>query len=179
MRFPRLVACALFWLAAAALHAQTLPVEYATFMSHGKAVSCAVYDAHDATATIIFLRGSGPSDLALGRTQARFFCRARFSCPAGRLFDALRPPSNSPPQTIAVGPRRSRISSPILRSRPVPRNRKIALIGQGLGASVALLAGSRKMGVDAIAEWSGLAPQPIFFPGAKPAASSHPSRRAG
>ena len=37
MRFLRLVAFAFFWLAAAALHAQTLPVEYATFMSHGKA----------------------------------------------------------------------------------------------------------------------------------------------
>ncbi len=78
MPFPRLVAWTFLCLAAAALHAQTLPVEYATFMSHGKPVSCVVYDAHDATATIIFLRGSGPSDLALGRMQARFFAEHGF-----------------------------------------------------------------------------------------------------
>jgi carboxymethylenebutenolidase len=49
-----------------------------------------------------------------------------------------------------------------LRARPAARARKIALIGQGLGASVALLAGSRKLGVEAIAEWSGLLPNQFF-----------------
>lgn len=49
-----------------------------------------------------------------------------------------------------------------LRSRPIPRNRKIALVGQDLGASVALLAASHKIGVDAMAEWSGLLPNQFF-----------------
>jgi dienelactone hydrolase len=49
-----------------------------------------------------------------------------------------------------------------LRSRPIPLNRKIALVGQDLGASVALLAASHKVGVDAIAEWSGLLPNEFF-----------------
>ena len=49
-----------------------------------------------------------------------------------------------------------------LRSRPIPRNRKIALVGQDLGASVALVAGSHKPAVDAIAEWSGLLPNEFF-----------------
>ena len=42
MLLRRLIVFALFGLAAA-LHAQTPPVEYETFMSQGKAVSCAVY----------------------------------------------------------------------------------------------------------------------------------------
>src|SRR5260370_3685611 len=49
-----------------------------------------------------------------------------------------------------------------LHARPAPRARKTALIGQGLGASVALLAGSHKLGVEAIAEWSGLLPNQFF-----------------
>src|ERR1700742_4186163 len=77
MRSPRVIAFALFWLAAA-LQAQTLPVEDATFMSHGKAVSCVIYDAHDATATILFLRGASPSDLAFARMEARFFAEHAF-----------------------------------------------------------------------------------------------------
>jgi dienelactone hydrolase len=161
MPFPRLVAWTFLYLAAAVLQAQTLPVEYATFMSHGKAVSCAVYDAHDATGTIIYLRGLGPSDLALGRTQARFFSEHGFRV---LLADYL---SVTPTVELTAANYR-RWAQAVqdivaeLRSRPVPRNRKIALIGQGLGASVALLAGSRKMGVDAIAEWSGLLPNQFF-----------------
>ncbi len=69
--FRRLVTWTFLCLAAAALHAETPPVEYATFMSHGKAVSCVVYDPHDATATMIVLRGSGPSDLDCGPVCSR------------------------------------------------------------------------------------------------------------
>jgi dienelactone hydrolase len=161
MRSPRVIAFVLFWLVTAALRAQTLPVEDATFMSHGKAVSCAVYDAHDATATIIFLRGASPSDLAFARSEARFFAEHAFRV---LLVDYLMVTPNLEPtatnyrrwgqaiEDIAVD----------LRSRPAPRARKIALIGQGLGASVALLAGSHKLGVEAIAEWSGLLPNQFF-----------------
>ena len=166
MAFPRLVAWTFLYLTAAVLHAQTLPVEYATFMSHGKAVSCALYDAHDATATIIYLRGSGPSDLALGRMQARFFSEHGFRV---LLADYLTV-TPTVELTAANYRRWAQAVQDIvaeLRSRPVPRNRKIAIIGQGLGASVALLAGSRKMGVDAIAEWSGLLPNQ-FFPRCRP-----------
>jgi hypothetical protein len=77
MPLRRLLVFALFGLAAA-LRAQTPPVEYETFVSQGKAVSCAVYGAHEATATIIFLRGASPSDLSLGRLEARFFAEHGF-----------------------------------------------------------------------------------------------------
>jgi predicted esterase len=161
MHSPRVIAFALFWLATAALRAQTLPVEYATFMSHGKAVSCAVYDAHDAAATIIFLRGASPSDLAFARMEARFFAEHAFRV---LLVDYLTVTPNL--ELTATNYRRwGQAVEDIagdLHARPLPRARKIALIGQGVGASVALLAGSRKLGVEAIAEWSGLLPNQFF-----------------
>jgi dienelactone hydrolase len=161
MRFPRVIAFALFWLATAALRAQTLPVEYATFMSHGKAVSCAVYDSHDATATIIFLRGSSPSDLAFARMEARFFADHAFRV---LLVDYLTVTPNLEPTATNYRRWGQAVEDIVvdLHARPASRARKIALIGQGLGASVALLAGSRKLGVEAIAEWSGLLPNQFF-----------------
>jgi dienelactone hydrolase len=144
-----------------ALHAQTAPVEYATFMSHGKPVSCMVYDAREAVATIILLRGSGPADLGVARTQARFFADHGFRV---LVADYMNTTPNDQP-TAANFRRWAQVVDDIvaeLHSRPVPRNRKIALIGQSLGASVALLAGSRKSGVEAIAEWSGLLPNQLF-----------------
>jgi dienelactone hydrolase len=161
MRFPRVIAVALFWLAAAALRAQTLPIEYATFMSHGKAVSCAVYDAHDATATILFLRGVSPADLAFARSEARFFAEHAFRV---LLVDYLSVTPNLEPTATNYRRWGQAVEDIVadLRSRPVPRARKIAVIGQGLGASVALLAGSHKLGVEAIAEWSGLLPNQFF-----------------
>jgi dipeptidyl aminopeptidase/acylaminoacyl peptidase len=161
MRFLRVIAFALFWLATTAPRAQTVPVEYATFMSHGKAVSCAVYDAHDATATIIFLRGASPADLAFARMEARFFAEHAFRV---LLPDYLTVTSNlelTPANYRRWGQAVEDIMVD-LRARPLSNARKIALMGQGLGASVALLAGSRKLGVEAIAEWSGLLPNQFF-----------------
>ena len=161
MLFRRLVACAFFCFAPIVLHAQTPPVEYATFNSHGKAVSCVVYDAQDARATMIFLRGSGPSDLDFGRSEARFFADHGFRV---LLADYLTVTSNVEPKSANYR-RWAQVVEDIvadLRSRPIPLNRKIALVGQDLGASVALLAASHKVGVDAIAEWSGLLPNEFF-----------------
>src|SRR5882757_9417673 len=160
MRFARIIAFALFW-ATAALRAQTLPVESATFMSHGKAVSCAVYDAHDATATMIFLRGASAADLAFARVEARFFAEHAFRV---WLVDYLAVTPNLEPTATNYRRWGQAVEDIVadLHAHPAARARKIALIGQGLGASVALLAGSHKLGVEAIAEWSGLLPNQFF-----------------
>jgi dipeptidyl aminopeptidase/acylaminoacyl peptidase len=150
-----------FGLAAAALPAQTLPTEYATFMSHGKAVSCAVYDTLDANATIIFLRGASPSDLAFGRSQARFFAEHGFRVLLPDYFNATL----SADPTAANYRRWAQVVQDIvadLRARPIPQNKKIAVAGQALGASVALVAGSQRLEVEAIAEWSGALPNEFF-----------------
>ena len=91
MLLRRLVVFVLFGMAAA-LRAQTLPVEYETFVSQGKAVSCAVYGSHEATATIIFLRGASPSDLSPGRLEARFFAERGFRVLLPDYFTATRTP---------------------------------------------------------------------------------------
>ena len=131
----------------------------------------------DAIATMIFLHGPGPSDIALGRLQAHFFAEHGFRVLLPDYLSVTHP-SKPPPQTIGVGPRWSEDIVADLRSRPIPRTENCPCRA-GSGASVALVAASQKIGVDAVAEWSGRAPQRILFPGAKPAPASHPSRRAG
>jgi dienelactone hydrolase len=158
MRFPGLMTVALFWFVTSALRAQTTPVENVSFMSHGKAVSCAVYDARDATATIVFLRGA---DLNFARAEARFFAEHSFRV---LLVDYLTVTPNL--EATATNYRRwaQAVEDIVadLHARPVSRARRIAVIGQGLGASVALLAGSHKLAVEAMAEWSGLLPNQFF-----------------
>jgi dienelactone hydrolase len=158
MYLPRLVVFALFLVAGSSLHGQAMPAEYATFMSHGKAVSCAVYETRDVTATMIFLRGS---DLALARLQARFFAEHGFRVLLPEYLSA----TTSAEATAANYRRWAQVVEDIvaeLRSRPLQRSKKIALAGQDLGASVALVAASQKTDVDAVAEWSGLLPNEFF-----------------
>ena len=115
---------------------------------------------------------------ALGRMEARFFAEHGFRV---LLADYLT--ATPTLELTAANYRRwAQVVEDIvadLRARPVPRNRKIALIGQDLGASVALLAGSRKTGRRRHRGMVWPSPQPILFPGAKPASSPHPSWRAG
>jgi dipeptidyl aminopeptidase/acylaminoacyl peptidase len=160
MLLRRMIAFALFWLTAA-LQAQTLPVEYETFVSQGRAVSCAVYGAHEANATIIFLRGASPSDLSLGRLEARFFAEHGFRVLLPDYF-SVTPTAEA---TTANYRRWAQVVEDIvadLRSRPLLRNKKIGLAGQAQGASVALIAGTQRLEVEAIAEWSGLLPNEFF-----------------
>jgi dienelactone hydrolase len=158
MYLPRLVVFALFLVAGSSLHGQAMPAEYATFTSHGKAVSCAVYETRDVTATMIFLRGS---DLAVARLQARFFSEHGFRVLLPEYLSA----TTSAEATAANYRRWAQVVQDIaaeLHARPLQRNKKIALVGQGLGASVALVAASQKTDVDAVAEWSGLLPNEFF-----------------
>jgi len=147
--------------AAAALQAQTLPVEYETFVSQGKAVSCTVYGSHEATATIIFLRGASPSDLSPGRLEARFFAERGFRVLLPDYFTATR----TLEPTAANYRRWAQVVEDIvadLHSRPLLRTKKIGLAGTAEGASVALIAGTRRLEVEAIVEWSGLLPNQFF-----------------
>jgi dienelactone hydrolase len=156
----RLVIFALVCLAAS-LHAETPAVEYETFVSQGRPVSCAVYGSHEAAATIIFLRGASPSDVSLGRLEARFFAEDGFRVLLPDYLSAT-PTADA---TTANYRRWAQVVEDIvadLRSRPVFRNKKIGLAGQTLGASVALIAGSQRLEVEAIAEWSGLLPNAFF-----------------
>ncbi len=160
MLLRRLAVFALFGLAIV-LTAQTPPVEYETFMSQGKPVSCSVYGNRDATATILFLRGASPSDIPLGRQEARFFAEHGFRV----LLPDYLSATPTPEPTSANYRRWAQVVQDIvaeLRSRPQLRNRKIGVAGQSQGASVALIAATQKLEVGAIAEWSGLLPNQFF-----------------
>jgi predicted esterase len=148
----RLVMVGVLWAAGAT--AQTPPAEFATVISQGKAISCAVYESRDATATMILLRGS---DLAFAQLQAKFF--------ADHGFRVLLPEylSATPTSDLSAANYRrwAQVVEDIVLAQS-PRNRKTVLAGEDLGASVALVAGSQKVRVDAIAEWSGLLPNQFF-----------------
>jgi dienelactone hydrolase len=148
-------------IAALKVHAQTPPAEYATFMSHGKGISCAVYEAPGATATIIFLRGASPADLILGRSEALFFADHGFRV----LLPDYLSATTSTTQNAANYRRWAEVVDDIvadLRLRTEAQSKKLALAGQSLGASVALVAGSHRLQVEAIAEWSGQLPNAFF-----------------
>ena len=161
MFVPRWVILALLGLVPSALQAQMTPTEYATFMSHGKPVACPIYESSGATRTLIFLRGADPSDVATGRQEARFFAEHGFRV---LLPEYLTVTSSA--KLTAVNYRRwAEVVDDIVaeeRARPTTKDQKVAVAGQFLGASVALLAGSHKLGVSAIAEWSGLLPNEFF-----------------
>lgn len=140
------------WVADAA--AQMPPAEFATFVSQGKAISCTVYESRDANATMILLRGS---DLAIARLQAKFF--------ADHGFRVLLPEylSATPTSDLSAANYRrwAEVVDDIVTALR-PRTKKTVLAGEDLGATVALVAASQKVRVDAIAEWSGLLPNQFF-----------------
>jgi pimeloyl-ACP methyl ester carboxylesterase len=152
MLSSRLVVLSVLWAASAA--AQTAPAEYATFMSQGKAVSCPVYGSHDETATMILLHGS---DLAFSRSQARFFAEHGFRV----LFPDYLSVTPTAELSAANYRRWAQVVADIVTALR-PRNTKTVLAGDDLGASIALVAGAQRVGVDAIAEWSGLLPNQYF-----------------
>jgi dipeptidyl aminopeptidase/acylaminoacyl peptidase len=161
MRFRGLLAAWFLLSAPAVLRAQTAPTEYATFTSQGKAISCAVYEARDAVATIIFLRGPSPDDIALGRLEASFFAEHGFRVLLPDYF-GVAPSTASTPVNYW---RWSQVVADIvtdLRAHPTAQTKKIALAGQSRGASVALIAGSRRLPIEAVAEWSGFMPNEFF-----------------
>ena len=147
--------------AAQVAHPATAPTEYVTFLSQGRPISCAVYAATNAQATIIFLHGIGADDVEFGRQQARFFAERGFRV----LLPEYQSATRTTEPTAADYTRWAQVVEDIvadLRAHPVPQDRKIALAGQHLGASVALVAGSHRPQVEAIVEWAGQLPNEFF-----------------
>jgi dienelactone hydrolase len=159
MSRPGLLAFAFLCLAATSLCAQAPPSEYATFTSHGKPVSCPVYENRGAKQTMIFLRGADPAEITLGRQEATFFAEHGFRV---LLPEYLSVTPNAKP-TAANYRRWAQVVEDMVADLSTREHgRKIILAGQSLGASVALVAGTRKLDVAAMAEWSGQLPNEFF-----------------
>ena len=175
MSFLRGLVCFCISFISIASQGQSPPVEWTTFTSHGKPISCAVYSPQDASATIIVLRGVSPSGQSNGNALAQFFVEHGYRV---LLPDYVNATSSVTP-TAANFRRWAQVVDDMvadLVARPLPRNKIIALAGQDLGASVALLAASNKSGIAAVAEWSGSLPNEFFRAGAKSAPVAHSSR---
>ena len=146
-------------LAATAAGAQAPPTEYETFLSHGKPVSCPVYENREAAQTLIFLRGADPSDITLARQEANFFAAHGFRV----LVPEYLSVTSNARLTAANYRRWAQVVDDIVEDLAAQeQGKKIALAGQSLGASVALVAGSHRLPIAAIAEWSGLLPNEFF-----------------
>ncbi len=156
---PGLLAFAFLCLAATSLCAQAAPSEYATFTSHGKPVSCPVYESRGARQTMIFLRGADPAEITLARQEATFFAEHGFRVLLPEYL-SLTPNAKL---TAANYRRWAQVAEDMVPDLVAKdHGRKIILAGQSLGASVALVAGIRKLDVAAIAEWSGQLPNEFF-----------------
>jgi dienelactone hydrolase len=156
---PGLLAFAFFCLAAGSLCAQAPPSEYATFTSHGKPVSCPVYENHGARQTMIFLRGTSVAEITLARQEATFFAEHGFRV----LLPEYTSVTPNAKLTAANYRRWAQVVEDIVADLSAKEHgRKIVLAGQSLGASVALVAGTRKLDVAAMAEWSGKLPNEFF-----------------
>ncbi len=159
MSFQRPFVLVSLCLAAIAAGAQTPPTQYETFQSHGKPVSCPVYENRDATQTLIFLRGADPSDITLARQEANFFAAHGFRV----LVPEYLSVTSNAKLTAANYRRWAQVVDDIVEDVAAQQQgKKIALAGQSLGASVALVAGAHRLPVAAIAEWSGLLPNEFF-----------------
>ena len=155
---PRLLGLLCVSLAWMVGRAQTPPVEYTTFISHGRGISCAAYNPPGAAATIIVLAGAIPAD---GQKEAQFFAEHGYRV---LLPDYISAASSTKP-TAANFRRWVQVVDDLLidlNQRTFPLSTKIAFAGQNLGASVALIAATNRSGVTAVAEWSGFLPNEFF-----------------
>jgi dienelactone hydrolase len=156
---PGLLAFVLLCMAATSLCAQAPPSEYATFTSHGKPVSCPVYENRGAKQTMIFLRGADPSEITLGRQEATFFAEHGFRV----LLPEYLSVTPNAKLTAANYRRWAQVVEDMVADLGVKEHGgKIVLAGQSVGASVALVAGTRRLEVAAMAEWSGQLPNEFF-----------------
>jgi dipeptidyl aminopeptidase/acylaminoacyl peptidase len=151
----------LFPLALAVLPGQAAPTRYSFFTSQGKEIACSVYEGREPIATVIVLSGVDPSDAALAASQAQFLADHGFRVLTANYQDVTAGAEPTP----ANYRRWAQVVDDIVaqvRAGGLPADRKIALVGQSMGAAVALMAGAQKSGVDAIVAWSGLVPNEFY-----------------
>jgi dienelactone hydrolase len=109
-------------------------------------------------ATVIVLEGAGAADVSNGRTEAQFFATHGYRV---LVPDYVTAASSTEP-TAANFRRWAEVVDDMLTDPALPRNRKVALAGQNLGASVALVAAANNTRVSAVVEWSGFLPNEFF-----------------
>jgi dienelactone hydrolase len=134
----------------------------AKVMSSNRPVLYEVFGEDSSGPLLILLHGASGPDAPLYRQQAQFFSAKGYTVLFLHYFDASgsSTPSSQNYNTWV------KVVGDLLRecqSNPQWKNRKIALMGFSLGASVALAAGSQRSPVNAIADWYGSLPDEFFY----------------
>jgi dienelactone hydrolase len=127
------------------------------FISGKKSVQYEVHGEESKGTILILLHGAGGPDVQFYRQQAELFAAKGYTVLVPHYFDAS---GSSMPNDQNYVTWVQVVSDLIHECEKSPKwsNRKIALLGFSLGASVALAAGSQQVSVGAIADWYGSLP---------------------
>jgi carboxymethylenebutenolidase len=127
------------------------------YTSGKKSVAYEVFGDDSSGPLLILLHGSSGPDVPLYRQQADYFAAKGYTVLFLHYFDATGSSMPSS-QNYVLWAKAVEDLVRECQSTPAWADRKIALMGLSLGASVALAAGSQNARVSAIADWYGSLP---------------------
>jgi dienelactone hydrolase len=138
------------------------PPQQARFASSGRQVTYEIFGEKSSGPIIIMLHGVGGAQVPLYRSLAENLGAKNYTVLFLHYFDASDTYRGSPENYRLWETAVSDLVQEC-RKNPTWADRRIALLGFSLGASVALAAGSQALPVDAVAEWYGSLPDEFFF----------------
>ena len=140
-------------------HAETI---VHTFQSAGRPIVYEVFNnVSDAAPLLILLPGASGPDAESYRLQASYFSHHGYKVFLLHYFDATS--SHLPTDRNYEVWTRALEDLVHDCSEPTSLKRSIYVVGDSLGASIALAAGSQGLSVQAIAEWYGSLPDTFFY----------------
>lgn len=134
----------------------------AHFTSRTRQVSYEIFGADSNGPIIIMLHGVGGPNVPLYRQLAQYLSTKSYTVLFLHYFDATDTYRGSPQNYMAWEKAVADLVQ-VCKSDAKWSNRKIAILGFSLGASVALAAGSQMLPVAAVAEWYGSLPDEFFY----------------
>lgn len=148
-------------IAISSLAAFAAPPQLAHFTSGNKQVAYEIFGDESTGALLIMLHGASGPGVPFYRQQADYFAAKGYTVLFLHYFDAT---GSAAPSDRNYAAWEQAVSDLIqqYRQKPDGKNRKIALMGFSLGASVVLAAGSQRVPVNAIADWYGSLPDAFF-----------------
>ena len=161
MNFPSRL-CASFAISFLSLTVFAQSHQLAHFTSGNRSVAYDIYGEESTGPLVIMLHGASGPDVPLYRGLAQTFATKNYIVLFLHYFDATDTFRASAANYVAW---ERAVSDLILACRNDPKwsNRKIAILGFSLGASVALAAASQLVPANAVAEWYGSLPDEFFY----------------
>ena len=137
------------------------PATFSRFTTGNKSVAYEIFEEKVTGPILILLHGASGPDVPLYRQQAQFFAANGYTVLLLHYFDATGS-SQPSDRNYSTWVRAIQDLMHECKGNPKWTDRRIALIGFSLGASVALAAGSQRVPVGAIADWYGSLPDAFF-----------------